>query len=440
MPINRRQLVTGVALVNAVSMAGTSLAAPPLPPQPVYGNGNGNSASRHNAWLEVDVGQFESNLRAIGSHVGDLRQVCIVVKADAFGHGIDLLMPSILRCGVSWLGVTTTEEARVIRAHGFRGRILRLRIGTLDEIEDGVRHRIEEMVGGLEVAENVARISLRHGRPVSVHFAINSMGMSREGLDLRLEKNRQEALKLLNLRGLRIVGIMDHCPVNTLEEHREGAQRFLADAEWLLKNAGIARGDVLLHCANSFASLNIPANRLDLARVGRAAYGHGGPSFPELKFFGTFKSRVASTGTYPEGASVSYERSYVLKRESRLANIPVGYSDGYRRVFSWTDRHSSTAPRPCVLIHGKRAPIVGLVTMNMMIADVTDIPESVRVGDEIVLCGRQGEESITIEEMAGMAGTNPPDLYNVWGNSLPKLKVGNLSPDGSNARNPAQNI
>lgn len=432
MSINRRQLLTGVALVNAASLGEASLAAPPLAPQPVYGKGS--SVTRHNAWLEVDVGQFESNLKAIGRSIGDLRKVCFVVKADAFGHGIDLLMPSILRSGVVWLGVTTTEEARVIRSHGFRGRILRLRIGTADEVEDGIRYRIEEMVNGLEVAENVARIALRRRRSLPVHFAINSMGMSREGLDLRLEKNRAEARKLLALRGLRIAGIMDHCPVNTIEEHRDGGQRFLADADWVTKTGGIVREDVLLHCANSFASLNVPENRLDLARVGRAAFGHGGTSFPELKFFGTFKSRVASVGTYPKGASVSYERSYVLKRESRLANIPVGYSDGYRRVFSWTDRHSSSAVRPSVLINGKRAPIVGLVTMNMMVADVTDLPDPVRVGDEIVLCGRQGEESITIEEMAGIAGTNPPDLYNVWGNSLPKLRVTNSSSGKSNVQ------
>jgi alanine racemase len=90
--------------------------------------------------------------------------------------------------------------------------------------------------------------------------------------------------------------------------------------------------------------------------------------------------------------------------------------------------------RPSVLINGKRAPIVGLVTMNMMVADVTDFPDPVRVGDEIVLCGRQGEESITIEEMAGIAGTNPPDLYNVWGNSLPKLRVTNSSSEKSNVQ------
>jgi alanine racemase len=422
MSISRRGLLTGAAASTAVLAHRQAAAAPPLTPQPR--SDGGRSATRHNAWLEVDAAGFESNLRELQRQVGDLRSVCLVAKADAYGHGLDLLMPSIRRLGISWLGITSTDEARVIRAHGFRGRILRLRVATADEVEDGLRHRIEEMVGGLEVAENAARIAARRGIRLPVHLAINSMGMSREGLDLRLEANRAEALKLLALPQLRLAGVMDHCPVNTIEEHREGARRFMGDANRLLASAGIARSEVLLHCANSFGSLNLPENRLDLMRVGRAVYGHGGSSFPEFRFFSTFKARVASVGSFPAGATVSYERAYTLRRESRLANIPVGYSDGYRRVFSATDRQVAAGSRlPQLLIQGRRVPVVGLVTMNVLVADVTDLPEPVRAGDEVVLYGRQGNETITIDELMGIAATNPPDLYTLWGNSLPKMRL-----------------
>ena len=102
----------------------------------------------------------------------------------------------------------------------------------------------------------------------------------------------------------------------------------------------------------------------------------------------------------------------------------MGYSDGYRRVFSGTDRLAAAGARqPQVLIQGKRVPVVGLVTMNVLVADVTDLPGAVRAGDEVVLYGRQGEESIGIEELMGIAGTNPPDLYTLWGNSLPKIRI-----------------
>lgn len=422
MSISRRGLLAGTALAAAALAHRQASAAPPLTPRP-RGDG-GRSATRHNAWLEVDAAGFESNLRELRRQVGDLRSVCLVVKADAYGHGLDLLMPSIRRLGMAWLGITSTDEARVVRAHGFRGRILRLRVATADEVEDGLPHRIEEMVGGLEVAENAARIAARRGIRLPVHLALNSMGMSREGLDLRLESNRDEALKLLALPQLRLAGMMDHCPVNTVEEHRDGARRFVDDADRLLAAAGIARRDVLLHCANSFGSLNLPENRLDLMRVGRAVYGHGGSGFPAFKFFSTFKARVASVGSFPAGATVSYERAYTLRRASRLANIPVGYSDGYRRVFSATDRQAAAGARPPqLLIQGRRVPVVGLVTMNVLVADVTDLPGPVRAGDEVVLYGRQGDETITIDELMGIAGTNPPDLYTLWGNSLPKMRL-----------------
>lgn len=421
MSLTRRNLLAGTAISAALLTSRQSSAAPPLAPQDRYTDGR--SVTRQNAWLEIDTRQFESNMRELQRHVGDLRKVCMVVKADAYGHGIDVLMPSIMRLGLPWLGVTGNDEARVIRSHGFRGRIVRLRIATSYELEDGIPYRIEEMIGGREVAENASRIAARRRVRLPVHLALNSMGMSREGLDLRLDQNRADARKLLALPGLRLAGVMDHCPVNTVEEHSDGARRFLADSTWILEIANVARDAVILHCANSFGSLNVPGNRLDLMRVGRALFGHGGSTFPEFKFFSTFKSRVANVGIYPAGSTVSYERSYTLTRESRLANIPVGYSDGFRRAFSGNDQQPGNGVRPCVLIHGRRAPILGFVTMNMLVADLTDISDNVSAGDEVVLCGRQGEESITIDDLAAIAGTKPPDLYTPWGNSLPKLRI-----------------
>ncbi len=132
MSISRRGLLAGTALTAAALAHRQASAAPPLTPRP-RGDG-GRSATRHNAWLEVDAAGFESNLRELRRQVGDLRSVCLVVKADAYGHGLDLLMPSIRRLGIAWLGITSTDEARVVRAHGFRGRILRLRVATADEV------------------------------------------------------------------------------------------------------------------------------------------------------------------------------------------------------------------------------------------------------------------------------------------------------------------
>jgi len=422
MPVSRRGfLASAAATASSVVASAPSESAPRLT---LRGKEvDRGAATRRNAWLEVDVRQFDANLRALARRLGDTQAVCVVVKADAYGHGLDLLMPSILRRKVSCLGVASNDEAHVARSSGFRGRLLRLRIATADEAEDGLRYAIEEMIGGLDVAESIDRIGTRRRVRVPVHIAINSMGMSREGLDLRIESNRAEVRRMLAMRHILPLGIMDHCPVNTVDEHRAGASRFRDDVNWLLAETGLERRSVSLHCANSFAALNVPENRFDLVRVGRALYGHGGATHPEFRFCTTFKSRVVSVGRYPAGATVSYERAYTLKRETRLANIPVGFSDGYRRAFSRTDRPEDSGRSPAVLIGGRRAPIVGFVTMNILLADVTDFQEPVTLGDEVVLYGRQGDDAITLDEMMSLARTNPPDLYTPWGNSLPKIPV-----------------
>jgi alanine racemase len=148
-----------------------------------------------------------------------------------------------------------------------------------------------------------------------------------------------------------------------------------------------------------------------MVRPGGALYGYGGTPKPPFGHVAAFKSRVASVQAYPAGDTVSYDRTYELKRDSLLANIPVGYSDGYRRAYS---------NKGAMLIRGRRAPVVGNVTMNTTMVDVTDIP-GVLAGDEAVLFGKQGGNEITQAEIEELAGVILADQYTVWGTSNPKV-------------------
>lgn len=365
------------------------------------------------AWLEIDATAFEKNVRTLQSLVGDRVQVCAVMKADAYGHGLALLTPSLVALGVPYAGVTSNDEAAALRTHGFKGRIMRLRAATPGEVEAALPFEVEELVGNRAVAEAMAGLARRHGRRIRYHLALNSAGMSRNGIELATPEGRRDTLALLQLTDLHLVGIMTHFPVEDAAEMRRGLAGFNADVAWVIREGGLNRATLLVHAANSFATLEVPESRLDLVRVGGALYGDTIPERTEYLRVMSFKSRVAAVNRYPAGNTVSYDRTLTLKRDSLLANLPVGYSDGYRRVFS-NQGH--------VLIRGRRCPIVGRVTMNTIMVDVTDVPE-VAAGDEAVLFGRQGDAAITQAELEKSAGTILVDLYTVWGNSNPKILV-----------------
>jgi alanine racemase len=365
------------------------------------------------AWLEISQPAFEHNLAEMKKLVGPNTQVCAVMKADAYGHGIALLMPAINRAAIPYVGITSNEEAANARAAGYKGKLMRLRTATPAEIEAALPYDIEELLGNVALAKDVSVLAHRHHIILRYHLALNSAGMSRNGIELKTDAGKVDALALLRLPNLRIVGIMTHFPVEEVADVRAGLAAFNNESAWVIREGHLDRSRLLLHTANSFATLEVPEARLDLVRPGGALYGDTVPSHTEYQRVLSFKSQVAAINAYPKGNTVCYDRTFTLTRDSRLANIPVGYSDGYRRVFS---------NKAHVLIHGHRCPIVGRVTMNTVMADVTDLTD-VQKGDEVVLFGKQGAVEITQTELEDISGTILVELYAVWGRVNSKFLV-----------------
>ncbi|KWN81055.1 alanine racemase [Burkholderia ubonensis] len=360
-----------------------------------------------NAWIEVNLGAFERNLSYIQQLLANGAKLCAIMKADAYGMGIETLMPTLLKAGVPCVGITSTEEARVVRASGFTGQLMRVRAAAPDEVEEALTYDVEELVGNAELARKISEIARRRRQVVSVHLALNSSGISRNGLDLKSSSGKEDAMAIIQVQGLRVVGVMTHFAVEDRPDVLRSLDAFKRDCEWLFANTNLARSDVTLHAANSFATLNVPESHLDMVRTGAAMYGHIGP-FDQIA---AFKSRVAAVNVYPAGRHVGYDRTYTLKRDSMVANITVGYSDGYLRAF--TNRGS-------VLVRGQRAPVIGKVSMNTLMVDVTNI-SGVRPGDEVVLFGKQGSHEITQAEIEEAAGVGLVDLSVTWGNANPKI-------------------
>lgn len=402
--LSRRQFLlatAGVALAVAI----------PAPAAPLLGVPGKRKAGAFNAWIEIDPEIFESNLRLVEAALVGEPKVCAVMKADAYGVGIDLVMPSVIKARIPYVGIASTEEARMVRACGYKGRLMRVRAATLDEVHDAMRYKVEELVGNLAQAQVMGDSARKRGRTLRVHLALNSAGMSRNGIEMETEQGRQDAEALTKIEGLQIVGLMTHFPAEERADILQGLDAFKTQADWLFAHTALRREDVLLHAANSYAVQHIPEAHLDMVRPGGALYGYGGTPKPPFAHVASFKSRVAAVQAYPAGDTVSYDRTCVLKRDSLLANIPVGYSDGYRRAYS---------NKGAMLIRGQRAPVMGNVTMNTTMVDVTDIP-GVQAGDEVVLFGKQGDAEITLAEVEQITGVILADQYTVWGTSNPKI-------------------
>lgn len=371
------------------------------------------SVSSYNSWLEISQSAFQHNIQAAQHALNNKSKLCAVMKADAYGNGISLLMPTVIKTGVTCIGIASNAEAKAVRDSGYKGQLMRLRTATLGEVETALPYHLEELVGNLDHAQQVSDIAKKHHQKIAIHLGLNSAGMSRNGVEMTTEQGRRDAIAITKLPALHLVGIMTHFPVEEKEDVRQNLAKFNEQSAWLIKEAGLDRSKLLLHTANSFATLEVPESHLDMVRVGGALYGDTVPSHTEYLPIMQYKSAVASVNAYPAGNTVGYDKTYTLKRDSLLANIPLGYSNGYHRLFS---------NKGFVLIKGKRAPVLGKVSMNTLMVDVTDIP-GVKMEDEVVLYGKQGNEQITQAEVEDLNGALLADLYTVWGNSNPKVLV-----------------
>ena len=367
------------------------------------------------SWLDIDTGAYAYNVREFKKIIGERTGICAIMKADAYGCGIEMLMPTAIAEGIPAIGIASNEEAAKARGCGYRGRIVRVRLATAGEIREGMRSGIEELMGNLDLARQVDAIAAEEGGIVPIHLALNAGGMDRNGLDMTLPGSLDAAVAITKLPHLRTTGIMTHYPVESGDDVRPGLARFNAQADAIVKAAGLDRDRLTLHTANSYAALNIPESRLDMVRPGSVLYQGGCYSgFPQFKTVFSFKTRVASVNAYPKGSTICYDRTCTLMRDSRLANLPIGYSDGYLRVFGNKGR---------VLVKGHSAKIMGVITMNTFMVDVTDFPD-VKAGDEVVLFGAQGGDEITDTEIEKTSGMPFYELQVLWGKLNPRFVTG----------------
>lgn len=350
-------------------------------------------------WLEIDLSAIGENTQRIKRLVGPETQVLVSLKADAYGHGALQVARTTLHNGATWLGVATVSEGQPLRAAGITAPILVFGYTAPWQARELVRLDLRATVYSLESAQALSQAAQDLGREVRAHVKIDT-GMARLGLraeDIPAILDFFEALR--SLPGLIVEGIFTHFATADSTDQTY-ARRQLERFQRVL-DALTARDlrPPLVHAANSAAMLTLPESRFDMVRPGIAVYGLA-PSdevrLPEgFRPALAFKTQVAQVKEVPTGEGVSYGATYITTKPTCIAVLPVGYADGFRRApTNWGE----------VLIRGKRAPLVGRVSMDQCMVDVTEIP-GVRQGDEAVLIGRQGEDELTAEAVAERLGT-----------------------------------
>ena len=358
--------------------------------------------------VSISPKALRNNFKIIQEKAGV--KVLAMVKADGYGHDMVRAAAVFAAAGCESFGVAEIDEAVTLRKAGIRGEIF-IMLGFMHEHVDLVlQYNLTPVVFRIETAQCLSNAAVKAGREIGIHLKVDS-GMSRLGLlpdqvDAFLER-------MCSLPSLYLAGIVSH--FSQSDDPDSGNTGKSYGIYTAMCNRINARCDGIRHIANSGGVFNFPETCGDMVRPGISLYGYypdgeegmrrakGEKLVPAM----SFTTQVLQVKTLPAGAGVSYGHTYITPAAARLAIIPVGYEDGYLR---------SLSNRGEVLIKGRRAPIRGRICMNMCMADISEI-EGVRPGDEVVLMGRQGQESITADEIAAWAGTISYEFLCLIGNN-----------------------
>jgi alanine racemase len=351
----------------------------------------------YRCWAEVDVPSLRANIRTIRSMAVHHVRVIVVVKADAYGHGLSEIAPR-LEGDVDLFGVANLVEAQTIRATGALAPILILSPALPEERQMIVNEKFIPTISTVQEALAYARCVPLPER-LDVHFVVDT-GMGRIGLD---EVEAGKTLEAISGMGaIRVIAISSHLPV--ADEDREYTVAQLERFHAASKGFGSGFGDVTILNSAGVIRFGKQCRPGELVRVGLAVYGISPLSEFQCYFRPalTLKARVTLVRTLGIGRSVSYGRTFIARARMRVATLSAGYGDGINRHLSGKGYD--------VLIQGRRCPMLGRVTMDQIMVDVSHL-DNVEPGDEVVLIGRQGNEEILASEVASKAGTIAWEIF-----------------------------
>lgn len=356
------------------------------------------------AWLEIDLGTVARNFQHVRQHLGPHPEICAVVKADAYGHGIERMARTLDRAGVDSFAVISLDEAWGVRRESSKDVLI---MGYLDdsEIAEAILEGFVLSLFDRELADLYQEIAEREGKDVRVEVKVET-GLNRLGM------TPGQALEILAhphlFPRIKPKAVFTHLISSSKREvnliQLERFQPFLDEMQAL----GI---DLPIHMENSHALPDFPEGRFDLVRLGLAMFGVE-RVLPGLEPSLQAKTVVIQKKPLKKGEGTSYNHLFHAPEDMEIAVIAMGYAEGLSQ---------SMTGKAFALVHGKRVPIVGQICMNLSVIDVTGIP--VRRGDEVVIIGRQGDEEITVAEMARACGVRHHEILIRMGKCLQKVYI-----------------
>jgi alanine racemase len=364
----------------------------------------------------VDLNAIRHNLLQIRNNLHKDTKLMVIIKADAYGHGAVPIAQVLDEGSINAYGVAIIEEAIELREAGIKKPILVLGYTPKEQYSLVVAYDVTQTVFQYEMADALSTEAVRQGKTAKIHIKLDT-GMSRIGY-ADTKESVEEIKRISLLPGIEIEGLFTHfakADETDKTSTKEQLRRFLAFSE-LLTNEGIRIP--ICHAANSAGIIDVKESEFNMVRCGIATYGiypsdevnHDEVSLiPAMEII----SHVIYVKELEEGVSVSYGGTFVTKRKTRVATVPVGYADGYSRNLSNLGK---------VIIHGQYAPIIGRICMDQFMVDVTDI-KAVQQGDRVTLLGRDGDSYISAEELSEWSHSFPYELVCTVGKRIPRVYI-----------------
>jgi len=362
-------------------------------------------------WAEIDLKALKSNLSLLRNFVKKEVGIMAVVKANAYGHGIIPVSKALMEEDVDYFGVATVDEALKLRNAGIDTPVLVLGSVLEQEAEVAVKNDITLTLCNDYLLAILEKISIAYNVPAKVHVKIDT-GMGRIGV---WHEDAVEFIKKTHMSEyLDLEGVYTHFSAAGRDEMFTKLQ--IESFTRVLETLEEEKIEIKIkHAANSIAIIDWKDTHLSLVRTGIMVYG----VYPKGDFHEAFrlnpvmslKTKIVYLKNVPAGRSISYGRTYITQKPTKIATIPIGYADGYGRILS---------NKAEALVNGQQVKVVGVVTMDQTLLDVGEV-EDVQVGDEVVLVGRQEDQEIPIEKIAKLSGTIPYEILATVTDRVPRV-------------------
>ena len=368
-------------------------------------------------WAEIDLDALKHNVKCVQEI--SKKPIMAVVKANAYGHGDVVVARELSQMGITNFAVSNISEAIHLRKNGILGNILILGYTPTENLKDAADYDVFHTVTSLESAREASEYATKNNITVKVFIKFDT-GMGRIGLRANDENLKEQVEEICGLGGIEVAGAFTHFAVADSEnpkdiEYTKNQQRLFTKAI-----SYINKEDIIVCSQNSAGGVFYTDFSGDLVRLGIIMYGQkpdASLTMPfELKPVMSLKSVVSHIKTIRKGDSVSYGRTFIAERDTVVATVPIGYADGYHRTLS---------NKADMLVRGKRARIIGRVCMDQVMLDITDIP-NVKVGDTVTVFGKDGNEEITLDELAKISDTISYELLCAVGMRVPRVYMKDL--------------